>query len=168
MADQIPNSDKSTPSEPPPAGQTPPPPPMDWRAQRHAERMKRREERWNRRDERWRRYGGRPYVWFIGALLIVIGAILLLETMGYQTFLNWWALLILIPAFWAYMAAWNIYQDNDRVTAGVLGSIAVGILLTILTGIFLFNLEPGVFWPFLIIITGLFLVVTALFPRQTR
>jgi hypothetical protein len=130
----------------------------DWREQRHAERMARHEAR-------WQRHAGRPYGWFIGSILILLGIIFLLENMGIQTFANWWALLILIPAFWAFVAAWNIYTDNDRITAGVISSLTIGIVLTILSGISLFNLSLGQYWPILLIIGGLLLLITAVFPR---
>jgi cation transport ATPase len=143
-----------------------PPPPRDWREQRHEERLKRHEERLQRREERRQRYGGRQSAWFFGAILIVIGVILLLDSLGYKTNLNWWALLILIPTYWTYIAAWNSYQDAGRMTSGAVATLAVAVLLTILTIIFLFNLELGMFWPFLIIIAGLFLIITALFPRR--
>jgi LiaF transmembrane domain len=166
MTDQIPNPDPNASPEPPNSGQNPTPPPyQDWREQRHAERMKRREERWQMRNERWQRRSGRPYGWLIGALLVVIGIIFLLETLGIRTFANWWALLILIPAFWAYVAAWNIYQFNHRISSGVVASFVIAVALTLLTGVLLFNFTLGVFWPILLIVAGLVVVITALFPR---
>jgi hypothetical protein len=90
--------------------------------------------------------------------------IFLLQTMGITFLTNWWALFILIPALWAYFAAWNMYRENGRLTRGGAAPLTIGILLTILSFIFLFNLAIGVFWPVLLIVGGLVLMGTALLP----
>ncbi|MGA2490267.1 MAG: hypothetical protein ABSF99_08810 [Anaerolineales bacterium] len=153
--------DSTSSSGTPPAGVPGNPPPSsypDWREQRHA-------ERWARRQARWQRRAGRHSGWFAGVLLIVLGVVLLLEQMKIPFFANWWALFILIPAYWAYIAAWDNYQDNNRLTRRAASSLVVGILLTILALIFLLNLASGFFWPALLILGGLALVVTALLPQ---
>jgi hypothetical protein len=136
---------------------TPPPVYRDWREQRRA-------ERWARREARWQRHAGRHYGWFGGAILILLGVIFLVQNMGYPFLSNWWALFILIPAFWAYVAAWDSYHNNSRLTRGGVSSLTIGILLTILTLVFLLNLNVGLFWPVLLIVGGLVLLGTALFP----
>jgi hypothetical protein len=103
--------------------------------------------------------------WFGGFVLLLLGVILLLQNLGYLTFGNWWALLILIPAFWAYVAAWSIYKYNDRITRGVIGSLTIGILLTILSLAFLLNFPLGQYWPILLIVAGIVILITALIPR---
>jgi hypothetical protein len=85
--------------------------------------------------------------------------------MGFPFLMNWWALFILIPAFWAFVAAWDSYQDNRKLTQGGAGSLTVGILLTIVAFIFLLNLNVGLYWPVLLIVGGLILVGTAFFPK---
>jgi cytochrome c oxidase subunit IV len=146
-----------TPSTPPETPYTPPPS-GDWREQRQAERMARREAR-------MQRHAGRSYGWIGGAILVLLGIIFLLQNFGVQVFINWWAIFILIPAFWAFVGAWNSYQDNGKLTRGVAGSLAVGVVLTILALVFLLNLALEVFWPVVLIIGGLALLVSALFPR---
>jgi hypothetical protein len=137
---------------------TPPPVYRDWREQRHA-------ERWARREARWQRHGGRPYGWIGGAILILLGVVFLLQNMGIRFLANWWALFILIPAFWAYVAAWDIYQDKTRLTPGGASALTVGILLTILAVVFLLNLDVGLFWPVILIVGGLALLAPALWPK---
>jgi hypothetical protein len=137
---------------------TPPHEYRDWREQRRAERMARREARWRRR-------AGRPYGWIGGAILILLGIVFLLQNLGIPFLMNWWALIILIPAFWSYVAAWEIYQDHSRITRGAAGSLTVGILLTVLSLVFLLNLAIGLFWPFLLIVGGLALLATGLMPE---
>ncbi|HSB66818.1 MAG TPA: hypothetical protein VLD65_09575 [Anaerolineales bacterium] len=143
---------------PPP--ENPPTPPVygDWREQRRAERLARREAR-------RQRHAGRPYGWFGGVILVILGIIFLLQNLGINILMNWWAIFILIPAFWAFVAAWNTYQDNGRLTRAAAGSLAVGVILTILAAVFLFNLALGIFWPIILILGGLILLISALFPR---
>lgn len=145
---QNPNSDPNT----------PPSEYRDWREQRRAERMARREARWRRR-------AGRPYGWIGGAILILLGIVFLLQNLGIPFLMNWWALFILIPAFWSYVAAWEIYQDHGRMTRGVADSLTAGILLTLLSLVFLMNLAIGLFWPVLLIAGGLALLTTGLLPE---
>jgi hypothetical protein len=135
-----------------------PPAYHDWREQRRAERMARREAR-------WQRYGRHHYGWLGGAILILLGVILLLENLGIPFLKNWWALFILIPAFGAYVAAWEIYQDKGQLTRGGAWSLTVGVLLTILSLFFLMNLAVNPFWPVLLIVAGLALLGTAWLPK---
>jgi hypothetical protein len=88
-----------------------------------------------------------------------------MQNLGLPFFTNWWALFILIPAFWAYVVAWDIYEENHRLTRRAASSLIVGIMLTILALIFLFNLTVGIFWPALLILSGLALLGSALFPE---
>ncbi len=118
------------PGNPPPTGY------RDWRDQRRA-------ERWARREARWQRHAGRHTGWFAGILLIVLGVIFLLQQMNIPFLANWWALFILIPAFWAYVSAWDNYQDANRITRRVTGALILGLMLTALALIFLFNVAGG-------------------------
>ncbi|MGA2491136.1 MAG: hypothetical protein ABSF99_13295 [Anaerolineales bacterium] len=137
---------------------TPAPVYNSWREQRRA-------ERWARREARWQGRAGRYTGWFAGVLLIMLGVILMLEQLKIPFLANWWALFILIPAFWAYVGAWDNYQEASRLTRRAAGSLTVGILLTILAFIFLLNLAVGMLWPALLIIGGLALLGTALLPE---
>jgi hypothetical protein len=143
---------------PTPQPGTPAPTYQSWHEQRRAERMARREARWQRRNSR---HTG----WFAGVLLIGLGVILLLEQLHIPFLVNWWALFILIPAFWAYIAAWDAYQDTGRFIRRAAGSLTVGLLLTIFMFIILFNITVGLLWPTLLIMGGLVLLGTALLPE---
>jgi uncharacterized membrane protein len=159
MSDQTQNQNVNPPPETPltPPVQPAPPTYRDWREQRHAERMARREARRQMR-------AGRPYGWFTGLILVLIGIFFLLQNMGVNILVNWWAILILIPAFWAFVAAWNAYQDAGSITRSMAGSLAVGLILTAIALVFLLNLAIGIFWPIILIFGGLVLLVSALFP----
>jgi hypothetical protein len=122
-------------------------------------------ERQARGEARWQRRAGRSYAWIGGAILILLGVVFLLQNMGIPFLANWWALFILIPAFWAFVAARDSYQDKGRLTRGGAGLLAGGILLTILALVFLLNLNVGMFWPVLLIVGGLVLLGTAVLPE---
>ncbi len=146
-------------------GQTPTPDPnsstpvyRDSHEQRRADRMARRQARWQGRL-------GRPHGWIAGAILILLGVIFMLRNMGISSFTNWWALFILIPAFGAYVAAWEIYRDHGRLTRSSISSLSVAVLLTALSFIFLFDVALGQYWPVLLILAGLVLLVTAMLPE---
>jgi hypothetical protein len=127
----------------------------DWREERRAARRARREDRWQKGV-------GRPYGWIGGAILILLGVVFLLQNLELTFLTNWWALFILIPAFWAYVACWETYKNIGRLTRGAVGSLMTGILLTILSLVFLLNLTGGLVWPILLITGGLAFLATAL------
>ncbi len=129
----------------------------DWREMRRAEKAQRREER-----RAWR--NSRPFNWVWGAVLILIGLILLLQNLTGMFLFNWWALFILIPAFMAFSAAWGNYQSNGRLTKTGRSSLIGGGALTIITVIFLFNLNFGYLWPILLILGGVSVLFSELLP----
>ncbi len=149
------------PPEPSPVpGSTPPQEPQDWREQR-------REERRESRDTRRERRSGRHSGWFWGVLLFVVGLILLLQQMNIAIFTNWWALFILIPAFWCFAAAGEASQAAHRFNRRAAFNMVGGILLTLVALAFLFNFYPlaSYFWPALLLLGGLALLVSAVIPE---
>ena len=129
----------------------------DWRNQRQADRAARGE----RRVERGGRHNFR---WLWGGVLIVLGVELLLQNMGFTFADNWWALFILIPAFRSYASAWDQYQHHNRLTRGAAGSLVSGLLFTLLTVVFFFSIDFGIFWPVLLILAGLALLSVGMVP----
>jgi hypothetical protein len=136
---------------------TTPPVYHDWREQRRAERMARHEAH---RQMHYGRHSG----WIGGTILILLGAIFLLQNLGIRFLANWWAVFILIPALWAFVAAWDIYQANGRLTRGGISSLTAGILLTLLAALFLLNLAVGLFWPVILIVGGAVLLIEGFWP----
>ncbi len=147
------------PPDPPPPAPTVTPvtdtpaetPPPDWRELRRQERAAGRA---NRSDDN-------GYGWVGGIVLIVLGAIFLLQNTGMMTgFDNWWALFILIPAIGSFAAAWRAYQQaGNRWTTTATGSLFGGLLFCSIAGMFLFGLNIGMWWPVFLILGG----VAALF-----
>lgn len=137
------------------------PPPItpattDWRELRRQERAARRANR----DA----YG---YGWIGGVVLILLGGIFLLQNTGMiESFDNWWALFILIPAVGSFVNAWRLYQQADNQWApAATGALTGGLILTGIAAMFLFGLDLGKWWPLFLIAGG---IATLLGARQWR
>src|SRR5512140_2307167 len=88
--------------------------------------------------------------WIAGIILILLGAAFLMRNSGmYNLPLNnWWALFILIPAFGALDTALRTYRNaGNQLTAAAGGSLLVGLVLTFVTIMFLFDLSWTFFGP---------------------
>jgi cation transport ATPase len=126
----------------------------DWRAERHQRRVERRAARASR-------YGGS---WIGGAILILVGIVILLQNLTSFALQNWWALFILIPAIGAFGNAWRIYQSGRQITVQARASLIGGIILTMVVAIFLFNLNWTILGPVLLILAGLGLLINVILP----
>ena len=154
MSDQtpLPNQENQ------PASSLAPIPPaaeQDWRDMRHSEREARREERRARR-------GSNSTAWVGGVILIVLGVILLLQSVRGFYLNNWWALFILIPAFGALADAWNRYRQDGRLNRRVRGALITGGVFLLITATFLFNWNWGIVLPVLLIVWGVTLLLNSL------
>jgi hypothetical protein len=119
----------------------------------------------HRREHRERRHNNSG-AWITGFILIMVGAAILLNNLGYLPFANWWALFILIPAASSFSNAWNQYRDaGDRLTASARSSLFWGFILTLVSFTFLFGLSWTYLWPALLIIIGVSILLNALLPR---
>ena len=103
-------------------------------------------------------------IW-IGLVFIFGGAVVLLNQMGSLPIkLNWWALLILFPAFGALTGAYNRYRStNDLFEMGVMIPALVGLFMLLLSVSLLvgdaINLNLRVYWPIILIVLGLGLIL---------
>ena len=104
------------------------------------------------------------HIW-IGLVFIVGGAIILLNQLDVLPFkLNWWALFILFPAFGTLTRAYNRYRStNDVFEMGVMIPALVGLFMLFLF-VSLFagdatHLNLRVYWPLILIVLGLGLIV---------
>ena len=97
-------------------------------------------------------------------LLILAGGLLLLQNFTGLQLYNWWALFILIPAFGSFADAWDRYQDQGRVSGRVRNSLLSGFIFACISAFFLFNLSLNQYWPVLLILGGLAILVNAILP----
>ena len=107
----------------------------------------------------------RPSNLWIGLVLIFAGAVVLLNQLDVLPFeLNWWALFILFPAFGTLARAYNRYRStNDLFEMGVMIPALVGLFMLLLS-VSLFagdaiNLNLRVYWPIILIVLGLGLII---------
>jgi cation transport ATPase len=120
----------------------------------------------SRRERRAARRGGEG-AWIIGVVLVILGIVFLLQNMGAVNLKNWWALFIMIPALGAFGDAWRTYQNaGKRLTSKARGSMFVGVLLTMVSAAFLFNLNWTYLGPILIILAGAGLLANAFLSRE--
>jgi len=124
----------------------------------------------DRREARHQRLAdpSRGSSWIAGIILVVLGGIFLLQNMGSYRFplQNWWALFILIPAVGAFDTAFRTYRHEGTFTATARGSLLVGIVLTLVTAAFVFNISWTYFGPALIILAGLGILFNSMVGRQ--
>lgn len=119
----------------------------------------RREARRQRRNER------QGSEWVAGVILIVVAIYLLLQNLQLITFNNWWAFFILLPAFGCFESVIRMYrQDGGKLTIRSRGVAIIGVLLTLVTGMFLFNISWVIVGPALLLLAGAGLLVNALLP----
>lgn len=104
------------------------------------------------------------HIW-IGLVLIFAGVVVLLNQLNLLPFeLNWWALFGLFPAFGALARAYNRYRStNDVFEMGVMIPALVGLfMLLLLVSLFAgdaINLNLQVYWPIILIVLGLGLII---------
>jgi drug/metabolite transporter (DMT)-like permease len=103
-------------------------------------------------------------IW-IGLVFIVGGAVVLLNQLNVLPFeMNWWALLILFPAFCTLASAYNRYRStNDLFEMPVMIPALVGLFMLLLFVSLLagdaINLNLKVYWPIILIVLGLGLII---------
>jgi hypothetical protein len=112
------------------------------------------------------RRANRPGGWVGGTILIVVGIFLLLQNFGNFYLNNWWALFILIPAVGSFSTAWKAYQNaGGRLTNQVRGPLFGGVILTLVTAVFLFNLSWVIIGPVLLMLAGVGLLISSILPE---
>lgn len=122
--------------------------------------LDRREARRQRRAERLAD-PSRGGSWVVGAILILLGVMFLMRNTGIFNFSleNWWALFILIPAFGSFDTALRMYRSaGNQLDRQARSALLVGLVLTFVTVMFLFDLSWTFFGPLLLILVGIALV----------
>lgn len=107
-------------------------------------------------EEQNKNSGAKNSGWVPGLVLIALGVVFLLNNFfDIRLINNWWALFILIPAFINLNNAWSRYRAAGRWSEAAIGALTGGMLLGAVALIFLFGLSWGMFWPVLLIILGM-------------
>lgn len=106
--------------------------------------------------------------WIVGAVLIAVGGVFLLQNAGMPVLIrNWWALFILIPAIAAFSAAWPLYQQDGHLTPRVIGLVTGGLIPLTIALIFLFNINFGSAWPLVLVVIGAGIVLRSVVTDST-
>ncbi len=113
-----------------------------------SDRSLRRERRANRKPRD--RYA-------LGLLLVVVGGILLLRDSFGVAFQNWWVVFLLIPAAAFLYRAYQAYQASGTFDREVSRQVIPGVVLLLVSAVFLFGLSWNVMGPLLLIFLGLVL-----------
>jgi hypothetical protein len=94
--------------------------------------------------------------WILGAILMALGGVFLLQNAGVPLLQhNWWALFILIPAFGSFSMAWTVCEQERQVTPAVTGLAVGGMVPLVVALVFLLGLDFGQWWPLLPIAAGI-------------
>lgn len=115
-----------------------------------------------RRQRRAMRGGGE---WAGGVILILLGLLLFWQYNNMLDFENWWALFILLPAVGSFAAAWRIYNTDGRFTRRSRSAAIIGFFLTLVSVMFVFNMNWIALGPILLILAGISIFVNALLPE---
>ncbi len=92
-------------------------------------------------------------IW-VGMMLILLGIVFFAQRLGSFTLRNWWALFILIPALSAFATAFTMWRKDGKFHFGVWSTLYGGLFPLLVAGMFLFDLDWGVYWPLFIILPG--------------
>lgn len=104
-------------------------------------------------------------VWLLGLMLILLGGVFFLQNTGMLSIpsFNWWALFIMIPAIAAFERGYRSYRSSGNLlNSQVRGSLFAGMLFTLITLIFLFNLSWVIIGPALIVLVGFAILINNL------
>jgi len=94
--------------------------------------------------------------WIIGTILVVLGAVFLLQNTGLlpQHIGNWWALFIMIPALAGYGSTLDELRKTGTLSRKSRSSLVFSVLLTLLSAFLFFELDFNFFGPLLLICAG--------------
>jgi hypothetical protein len=122
------------------------------------------DQRAARRQRIEERRAGRSGSWALGAVLILVGVFIMLQNLTSFELENWWALFILIPALGAFGNAWRAYQKDERLSGPARAALVSGVILTMVTAVFLLGLNWIIIGPVLLILAGLGILLNVVLP----
>jgi hypothetical protein len=95
--------------------------------------------------------------WIIGAVITVLGTVLLMQNTGTlpQNLGNWWALFLMIPAIAGLGEAVSELQTSGSLSKKGRAGLIFGVVLTMITATFIFNLNEKIYGPIILMCAGL-------------
>ena len=100
------------------------------------------------------------------ALIVVGGVLLLRNLLEVGGNFNWWAIFILIPAAGSFSGAFAAARHSGRFNAAARSSLGSGLVVLTVALIFLFNLDWGTWWPLMLIVPGISMILSG-FPDES-
>ena len=95
----------------------------------------------------------------LGVLLVAVGALLLLRDSFGVTFRDWWVVFLLVPAAAFLYRAYSAYQATGSFDREVVRHATPGVVLVIVSVVFLFGLSWNLMGPLLLIFLGAVLLM---------
>ncbi|MEX0852154.1 MAG: DUF5668 domain-containing protein [Bauldia sp.] len=107
--------------------------------------------------------------WIVGLILIVVGAVFLLQNLGFEMPTNWWAVFLLLPAAAAAINGVKAYNREGRITGGAAASFAIAAVLVLAAAVLLLDIRINwdLIWPLVLIAIGLGILLRS-FGGRTR
>lgn len=94
--------------------------------------------------------------WITGAVLIIVGVVLVASNITGFAFSNWWVLFMFIPAIFLLGNVWRDYQTNGRLTSASTGFLIGGLGILTVAAVFLFeSISWSIFFPMAFIFGGI-------------
>ena len=107
--------------------------------------------------------------WIVGVVLILLGVAFFLERSGYVALTgNWWALFIYLAAFASFANVWRSYRAKGEFGSTATGSLVWGLVFTVVATIFFFNLLWDQWWPAILVVVGVGIVVGYMLGGRAR
>jgi hypothetical protein len=130
-----------------------------------------REERFERRQARREALGNQPAIGTVvaGLILVLLGVVYVRQNVVNLSIpiKNWGALFILIPVLILFDRAYRFYRNaGNRLTSAVWGAGFFGIVLLVLTGVILFELNSEIWGPTIIILAGMGILAGAMIKTR--
>ena len=106
--------------------------------------------------------------WFVGVVLIVLGAVFLIEqNTNWLLPQNWWAIFIYIAAAGSFVNMWRQWRTAGWFDSKAASSLTGGLVLATVATIALFDAWER-YWPFILIAVGVGIVAGGLLGASSE
>jgi len=127
---------------------------------RHLNEKDEKDEKQHEKDEKHTRDPLSGIFW--GLILIMIGAIYFAHNQGYLPEASWWAYVVLGIGI-VFLLEALIRGVMPEYRGGAWGRVVPGLILTMLGLYFIYGFAIGTWWPVILIVVGLIIIIGALF-----